>query len=145
MTGRLPDCVLGDEMMILMALQFVGCLALAVFALRWRLAHAARESAYRHLLPFTIAAWVLGFVLVYPLAMEVFVAWYSGAMYEVEAITFRFNGPYWWVYRAGFVLPLLPVFGLFPWIGKRPVLMLVIAVLAMLPVSFSYLTSPRVG
>lgn len=132
-------------MTILIALQFMACLSLAVFALRWRLSHAAGESAYRHLLPFAFAAWVLGFVLVYPFAMEIFVAWYSGAMYEMEAITFRFNGPYWWAYRAGFILPLLPVFGLFPWIGRRPVLMLVIAVLAILPVSVFYLTKPLGG
>lgn len=131
-------------MTILMALQFLACLALAVFALRWRLAHAG-ESAYRHLLPFTFAAGALGFILVYPFAMEFFVAWYSGAMYEMESVLFRFNGPYWWAYRSGFILPLLPVFGLFPWIGKRPVVMLVIAVLALIPVSFVYLTSLRGG
>jgi hypothetical protein len=132
-------------MTILMALQFLACLALAVFALRWHVTHAAGESAYRHLLPFTIAASVLGLVLVYPFAMELFVAWYSGAMYEMEAVAFRFNGPYWWAYRAGFVLPLLPVFGLFPWIGKRPVVMLVIAVLALVPVAFVCLSSLRGG
>lgn len=129
-------------MTILMALQFLACLALAVFSLRWRLTQAG-VSAYRHLLPFSIAAWMLGFVLVYPFAMELFVAWYSGAMYEMESVLFRFNGPYWWVYRSGFILPLLPVFGLFPWIGKRPVVMLVIAVLALMPVSFVCITSLR--
>lgn len=137
--------MLRNNKMILMALQFLACLVLAVFALRWRFTHAAGESAYRHLLAFTFVAWVLGFVLVYPLAMEFFVAWYSGAMYEMESVLFRFNGPYWWAYRAGFILPLLPMFGLFPWIGKRPVVMLVIAVLALIPVSFVYLTSSRGG
>lgn len=128
-----------------MALQFFACFALAVFALRWRVTHGAGEGAYRYLVPFSIAASVLGFVLVYPFAMELFVAWYSGAMYEMEAVAFRFNGPYGWAYRAGFILPLLPVFGLFPWIGKRPVVMLVIAVLALVPVAFVCLSSLRGG
>lgn len=131
--------------MILTALQFTACFVLAVLAFRGRAMHAAGENAYRHLLPFTLAACALGFILVYPFAMEMFVAWYSGALYEMEAVTFRLNGPYGWVYRAGFILPLLPFFGLFPWIGRRPVLMLVIAVLASIPAAFTCLMNLRGG
>lgn len=115
----------------------MACLTLAVLAVRWRVSHASRESAYRFLLPINIAAGLLGIILVYPYAMEIFVAWYSGAMFEMEMISYRFNGPYGWAYYAGFILPLLPLLGWIPLIGKRPLLMLGIAALALIPVSFT--------
>ncbi len=30
--------------------------------------------------------------------MELFVAFYSGAKYEIAAFTYRISGPYWWAY-----------------------------------------------
>jgi molybdopterin-containing oxidoreductase family membrane subunit len=32
--------------------------------------------------------------------MELFVAFYSGAIYEMEAFKYRIVGPYWWAYLA---------------------------------------------
>ncbi len=127
--------------MIIPALQLIACVTLAVVAIRWRLVHSARENAYRFLLPFIIAAGIFGIILVFPYAIEIFVAYYSGAQYEMEAMSFRFNGPYWWAYSASFILPLLPTCGLFPFIGKRPILVVAIAALALIPVSFTPVVS----
>jgi hypothetical protein len=76
-------------------------------------------------------------MLVLPYAVEVFVAYYSGAQYEAEVMAYRLNGPYWWAYCAGFIFPLLPILGLFPFIGKRPVLMFAIAAMALIPITFT--------
>jgi hypothetical protein len=130
-----------ETKMIIPALQVIACVTLAFFAIRWRLMYSARENAYRFLLPFIIAAGILGVILVCPYVTEVFVAYYSGVQYEMEAVLFRFHGPYWWVYCAGFILPLLPTCGLVPLIGKRPVLMAAIAVVALIPVSFMPIVS----
>lgn len=128
-------------MTIIPILQLMACTTLAVVAIQWRLTHSASENAFRHLLPFIAAAGVLGIILLFPYAIEFFVANYSGALYEVESISFRFNGPYWWVYWLQTFLPLLPILGLFPFVGKRPILMVVFAGLAMLPVAHATIAS----
>lgn len=123
--------------MILPILQLIACITLAIVAFRWRFLHSAGGSAYRTLVPFISAAGIFGVILVFPYIMEVFVVYYSGAQYELEAMLYRFNGPYWWVYYAGLILPLLPILGLFPFIGKRPTMVVAISFLALIPVSFT--------
>jgi Ni/Fe-hydrogenase subunit HybB-like protein len=39
-----------------------------------------------------------GTIVGYAYLMELFVAFYSGAVYEMEAFTYRIVGPYWWAY-----------------------------------------------
>jgi Ni/Fe-hydrogenase subunit HybB-like protein len=39
-----------------------------------------------------------GTIVGYAYLMELFVAFYSGAIYEMEAFRFRIAGPYWWAY-----------------------------------------------
>ena len=118
-------------------LHAVSCVALLAAAFRWQFARPAHGDARRFLFPFILAAAVLGCLSVAPWALELFAARYSGRLYEMEAMSFRFSGPYWWVYAAGFILPLLPVSGLFPAFGKRPLLMAVMALLALIPISFT--------
>ena len=41
-----------------------------------------------------------GTIVGYAYLMELFVAFYSGAKYEMAAFTYRITGPYWWAYVA---------------------------------------------
>ncbi|MFM2171003.1 MAG: polysulfide reductase NrfD [Verrucomicrobiota bacterium] len=41
-----------------------------------------------------------GTIVGYAYLMELFVAFYSGAIYEMEAFKYRMTGPYWWAYLA---------------------------------------------
>jgi molybdopterin-containing oxidoreductase family membrane subunit len=41
-----------------------------------------------------------GTIVGYAYLMELFVAYYSGAKYEMDAFKFRITGPYWWAYVA---------------------------------------------
>ncbi len=41
-----------------------------------------------------------GTIVGYAYLMELFVAFYSGAIYEMDAFKFRIAGPYWWAYAA---------------------------------------------
>ncbi len=41
-----------------------------------------------------------GTIVGYAYLMELFVAFYSGALYEMDAFKFRIAGPYWWAYAA---------------------------------------------
>lgn len=122
-------------MAIIPLLQLMACTTLAVVSIQWRIAHSTSESAYRHLLPFIVVAGVLGIILISPLA-ELFVAYYRGSIFEMEAVTCRYKGPYWWAYWSLAIFPLLPMLGLLPFIGKRPVLMASLAGLATLPVIY---------
>jgi len=110
---------------------------LAIAAGRMIFHRSTSETAHRSLLPFIVVASILGWCIIYPFAVEIFVAYYSGAIYEMEAVSFRFSGVYWWVYTAGFILPLLPMIGLLPWVGRRPTLIAGIALLSLIPVSFT--------
>ena len=75
------------------------------------------------------------------------VAWLAGPIAEVAmeylstgsrvSISFRMNGPYAWAYSLAIILPVLPVAGILPVIGKRPLLMAGIALLALLPAAFT--------
>jgi hypothetical protein len=112
-----------------------------VISIRLQLAYSVRQHTYRSLLPFIIIAGIFGILLVFPYAAEISSIYKMGDKNEMEAMSFRFNGPYWWVYSSGFILPLLPAFGLFPAIGKRPILVVAIAVIAMIPVSYTPVVS----
>ena len=41
-----------------------------------------------------------GTIVGYAYLMELFVAFYSGSIYEMAAFKFRIAGPYWWAYAA---------------------------------------------
>jgi Ni/Fe-hydrogenase subunit HybB-like protein len=48
-----------------------------------------------------------GTIVGYAYLMELFVAFYSGAIYEMDAFKFRIAGPYWWAYAAMMSLNVL--------------------------------------
>lgn len=128
-------------MIITEILQATACIALTAAALYWKFTRSTQQGAHKFLFPFIIVAGVLGIALVAPLAIELFVASYSGAIYETSVVSFRFNGPYWWVFYGGFILPLLPTFGVLPFIGNRPVVVAFIAMLALIPALFTVYAS----
>lgn len=121
---------------MLLISQFASCMILAVLAIGWRLTHPKDESAHKFLFPAIVAAGLLGCGLLLPFAMETFIAYYSGSSNPMAVMRFRLTGPYWFVYFTGILLPPLPLVGLIPTLGKKPVLMTVIAMLASLPVAF---------
>lgn len=53
-------------------------------------------------------------VIFYQYAMELFVAYYSGAKYELEAFKLRITGPYAWVYIGMLMTPVLGMLQLIP-------------------------------
>src|SRR6188472_332662 len=57
-----------------------------------------------------------GTIVGYAYLMELFVAYYSGALYEMEAFRIRITGPYWWAYVAMMSCNVLsPQFFWFKW------------------------------
>lgn len=79
----------------------------------------------------------MGFICVAPYLIEMFVVVYSGSIYEVEAVNYRLTGPYWWAYWGGLLLPQLPWLGFLPSIWHKPILVSILAVLALIPATLS--------
>ena len=120
--------------MILLTFQFLSCLALLSISI-WEIFRGNRLN--RFLLPSIVAASGLGIALIAPYLLEIFIIKYSGAIYEMEGIEYRINGPYWWVYYLGAILPLLPILALIPRIKRRPFIVATLALLGMVPSMFS--------
>ena len=95
------------------------------------------QSISTSLHPSIVAASGLGIALIAPYLLEIFIIKYSGAIYEMEGIEYRMNGPYWWVYYLGAILPLLPILALIPRIKRRPFIVATLALLGMVPIVFS--------
>lgn len=115
--------------MISLTLHLLACVALAVAALYWRHHAPEGQSIYRQMLPFVIASGFLGLVILYRYIMELFLASYSGSIYEGGTMT---RGQIAWVVISA-CLMLVPLAGLIPSIGRQPHLLLVAACLAALP------------
>lgn len=73
--------------MIVEALHLLSCIAFVVFSIRWRNCHLPEKPIYCRMLPFTVTTSLLGMVVPLRYLMELFVASYSGALYEVQAPT----------------------------------------------------------
>ena len=127
--------------MIVDILQVTACVALIVAIIYWKLNRSAELRIHKFLLPYILVASALGIALIVPYAMELFIVYYSGENYEMEAVTYRFTGPYRWFFYGKSILPLLPILGVLPQIGSRPVFVAFIGVLAMVPVLFDQVMS----
>lgn len=119
--------------MILHFLQALSCICLLAVALS---VHKGIAKAGPFLFPLAIISSLVGIAWVYPYAIEFFVAQYSGAIYEMEVLTYRFQGPYRWVHYGSAILPFLPVLALFPQVRKRALLVAMLALLAAVPATF---------
>ena len=128
-------------MIIVEIIQITACVVLMAAAIYWRLNRSVEQGVHRFLLPYILVASAMGIAVIAPFAMEMFVAYYSGAIYSFEPLTYRFSGPYWWYFYSALIFPLLPIFGVFPQIGNRPVVVAFIGMLAMAPVLFNRIMS----
>ena len=126
--------------MPLLLLHPLACLAVVVAAVYWLLRHRKDENSHLFFLPFVTVTFGAALQIQVLLLQELFVAWYSGAIYEFDAMMFRFNGPYWWAYVAGAILPLMPGLGLIPFVGRRPALVASLALIGLMPFIFRTLS-----
>ena len=115
--------------MIPEALHLLACIALVVAAAHWKRNLPRGLSAYRRLLPFILAAGILGVVILYRYGVEFFVASYSGAIYEVEVPSRRAIT----LIAMSAIVSTLPLAGLLPMIGRRASAMICIGCLAAFP------------
>lgn len=80
----------------------------------WWCKRIETHAALRLLTPVMWAFLICSGIVAYAYAMEWFVAHYSGAMYESQAVVFRMQGPYAWVYWLHFAVCFLPFAWLIP-------------------------------
>ncbi|RYD33728.1 MAG: hypothetical protein EOP85_20490 [Verrucomicrobiaceae bacterium] len=125
---------------ILQILHAVSCLALMAVALHWKLTNPdpERRGAHRRLFPFIIAASLMACAVLVLSVVEITAAYYSGSLYEVGESKAVAVKSLRLIFVAYTFLLLLPVTGLAPPIGKRPVLMSAIAVVGLLPSVFDW-------
>lgn len=121
--------------MLLTTLHALACLALIGAAVGWRMRHGKSTTAHRFLFPYIIATGIAAILLLGEPLVEIFIACYSGATFTIRM---RYTGPYAWVFLAGGFLPFLPALGILPTLGKRPVVMASLGLLALLPALFGY-------
>jgi hypothetical protein len=119
--------------MILLSVHLLTCLSLIFTGLA---IHRGNNKTLSYLFPLILLSAIAGIALIYPYAIEIFVARYSGAIYEMEALTFRLTGPYWWVYYASIILPPLPGLALIPAVRKQPIVVALLALLGAVPSAF---------
>ena len=109
-------------------LRIGACLALVIAGIYWRVKHG-KANAHRFLFPYIIAAGIAGLLPLVSLGMELFVAWYSDPTYA-HMLLFVYGGTGPWIILL--FLPILPAAGIIPAVGKRPILMACLGLLALL-------------
>ena len=83
-------------------------------SLLWLCRRIDPPPAIRLLTPVTLALAICSLVILYSYGMELFVANYSGAQYEMDALKFRLTGPYAWAYWIHLAAMLPPLAFLAP-------------------------------
>jgi hypothetical protein len=114
-------------------IHLLACTALIAAAFYRIAGTGTTPTAHRFLFPFIVVAALAGMAVSYLYCMEFFVAWYSGGKHEFDAVKFRLTGPYGWVYTSCALAPLLPAAAIIPWLGKRPLPVALLGILAPLP------------
>jgi hypothetical protein len=114
-------------------LHLLACSALVGAAL-YRITKAgAAPTAHRFLFPYIAVASAVGLVMSYLSGMELFVAYYSGTDNALLAASLRLASPHGWFFISLTIAPLLPALAILPWIGRRPLTVGLLGVLAGLP------------
>jgi hypothetical protein len=122
----------------------LACFALVTAAI-YRVAKVGpAPTAHRFLFPYIAVASLVGLVLSYLVGMELFVAYYSGANDAHAAAKLRLTGPYGWFYVFLVGAPLLPALAVLPWIGKRPLVVALLGIVAPLP-GLIFAIGPLIG
>ncbi|MCW1916199.1 hypothetical protein OJ996_21595 [Luteolibacter sp. GHJ8] len=115
--------------MFLVYIHILACLTLTGAA-AYRIARVGTApTAHRFLAPYAVAAFMLGIVITYVTAMELFVVSYSGASPVPPGTP---TPPPWLPYLL-LVAPLLPGFTIVPAVGSRPLPVALLGLLAVLP------------
>ena len=110
---------------------------MAGVALYWKNHTGDGVSIYRQMMPFVVAAGLLGLIILYQYVLEFFVASYSGSIYEVGGLTVWHIA---WIAVSVFLV-ILPLVGLIPNIGGRAIPLIVIGCLAAIPSALSLVPS----
>lgn len=110
------------------AFHLASCIALGAISAYW-MTQALEASYYSKLWPFILGPVILGLLVIYPFFIEIFVAIYSGALFEIAPMNTRTKA--WFIFCL--LALLLPALGLIPWVGNQLMLMLVIACIAAIP------------
>lgn len=78
-------------------------------SLLWLCRRIDPPAAIRLLTPVTLALAICSLVILYSYGMELFVAHYSGSIYEMDALQFRLTGPYAWAYGIHLAALMAPL------------------------------------
>jgi hypothetical protein len=81
------------------------------------------------MLPYIATTVIFGLAIIYQYAMELFVASYSGAMYEVEGLS---QGVIAWI-SASILFMLIPLLAFIPNFGRHPMALILIGIVAAVP------------
>jgi hypothetical protein len=90
------------------------------------------ESYFKHISKPAIIAGCCAAITIYLHLMELFVAYYSGAKYELEAYELRWTGPYNWILYLQLLGLILVTLYLFPRSRKSHKYLMISSILALL-------------
>lgn len=114
--------------MVLNILHLIACVVMGSAYAYWMMKEP-NALAFGKLWPFIFGPVILGLVILCQYFIEAFVAIYSGALFEIEAMSNASKA--WLIFSAlAFAAPML---GLFPKVGNQPTAMLVISAIAASP------------
>ncbi|OYV07508.1 MAG: hypothetical protein CFE26_00580 [Verrucomicrobiales bacterium VVV1] len=119
--------------MICSYLHALACLALVGASVWWLGKGRGNRDAHRFLFPYIGAVALTALALLLSHGSEWITVIYSGDPMGAEILKYRFTGPYWWYFTGRLFLPLAPVAGVIPALGKRPVSMIILGLLATVP------------
>jgi hypothetical protein len=122
----------GLEFMIASSIQITACLILIGASLYWWSTRKATVGAYRFLLPAVVASSVAGLVVAYTHWAELFVLWYSGAIYEAGGTPSLGLTIEQYAITAS-VLMILPALAIIRGIGRNALLVAMLGCLACVP------------
>lgn len=124
--------------MLISALHLISCITLGGISTYW-MTQEHEASHYSRLRPFVLGPVILGSITYYQFFIEIFVAKYSGSLYEIERMSSRSKA---WLIFCLLAL-VLPALGFIPWVGNQLALMLAIAFIAAIPSTVSLFTSSK--
>jgi hypothetical protein len=126
-----PD---NDNALILSVPHALSCIALAFASIYWKRKRSTENKTYRFLFPYVLAAGILGVTrILFPIMALVEAGIEHGAN---DVYSYYLDGPQAGLFLLWILLPLLPVLGMVPAIGRKPLLVGSLALLAMIPSAF---------
>jgi hypothetical protein len=116
--------------MIFNILHLLACLVLIGACLVWKFRRPVRGDAHRFLFPFILAVIITAAIrFLLPTTLELFAAYYSGALYAVTPLTGYFR----WFTLLMTTVTFLPAVGIFRVYGSSAATMAIVSFIALLP------------